>query len=98
MATVRFADARHLLEVGLQVLFYATPVIYPRSMLESSQAAGWFRWNPLSLYLQLLREPLIDGRVPAADTLLASALIALCITLTAAVFLARGQRRLVFYL
>jgi ABC-type polysaccharide/polyol phosphate export permease len=93
---VYFPDTQHLMEVGLQVLFYLTPIIYPRSLLE--QNGLWFvlEFNPLALFLQLLREPLLEGTLPS---LLAYAKVLLFvgpIVGLAAAVVARFERRLIF--
>lgn len=64
-AHVYLADTQHLLEVGLQMVFYLTPIIYPPSLLENN-GLGWvIEVNPLAQLLQLLRLPLLTGELPS---------------------------------
>ena len=93
---VYFPDTQHLMEVGLQVLFYLTPIIYPRTLLE--QNGLWFvlEFNPLALFLHLLREPLLEGTVP---TLLAYAKVLLFVVPVGGLAIGvvtRLERRLIF--
>jgi ABC-type polysaccharide/polyol phosphate export permease len=98
MANVYFQDTRHLCEVGFQMLFYATPIIYEERLLED-RALGWVvQLNPLVPLLRLLREPLLEGRAPAPSTYAAATAVVGAAAVLAAVVLARVQRRLVFHL
>jgi ABC-type polysaccharide/polyol phosphate export permease len=100
-ANVYVPDTSHLSEVGLQFLFYLTPVIYPPGIrfgrggfsLETVLAC-----NPLSWFLKMLREPILEGRVPGAETV-AGATIATALLLTAAIAtLARCEKKVIFQL
>jgi ABC-type polysaccharide/polyol phosphate export permease len=70
--TVFFRDVRHLTEVGLQVFFYLSPVLYTLDQIKEHHA-WWFaafRWaltfNPLSWLIPLVRNPVFYGRFPSA--------------------------------
>ena len=74
---------RHLTEVGLQVLFYLSPVLYTLDQLQSHDK-WWFhafrtglRLNPLSYLVPLVRDPVYYGRLPSAAALLSASAIAL---------------------
>jgi ABC-type polysaccharide/polyol phosphate export permease len=72
-ANVYFQDTQHLCDVGFQILFYATPIIYYPEVLGPPDAK--FRWlvthcNPLVPFLQLIREPILFSQVPALETYL----------------------------
>src|SRR5262249_53336884 len=52
-ANVVFRDTEHLVQVGLQILFYGTPVISPAELLDG-YPTGWLLWlNPFVPFLQL---------------------------------------------
>jgi ABC-type polysaccharide/polyol phosphate export permease len=61
---VFFRDTRDILEVGLPVLFWATPIFYDLSM-----APGFLRpalsLNPLSPFIEGTRAALLDGNGPS---------------------------------
>ena len=66
-AYVRYRDVRPIWEVALQLLFYATPVIYA---LETIDVSGTIRQllalNPLAMILQQFRHAVIDPSAPSA--------------------------------
>jgi len=73
-------DVEHVLQVVLQVLFYATPILYPASLAPAS-LQPWMRWNPLGWFSERLREVLLHGSGPVAGDL---AIAALCVIVFAA--------------
>jgi lipopolysaccharide transport system permease protein len=95
---VFFPDMSHLLAVGLQVLFYATPVIYPPQVVRESVLSSVMWLNPFAYFLNLLRGPLIYGTMPSSvDFAVACVLVAGALGL-ALMVVARFERRLIFYL
>ena len=98
LTTVYFQDTQHLAEVGFQLLFYATPIIYMEKTLREQRMAWLLHFNPLVTLLRLIREPILNARVPDITTF-ASAAGIVCIAATAAIFmLYRLQRQIIFYL
>ena len=98
MANVFFQDTQHLTEIGFQILFYATPILYPANMLREHHLSWVNDYNPVVLFLRLFREPIVEGHIPSLTTYAAAAL-AVLLTLGAAAFgLARVERRIVFHL
>jgi len=73
-------DVEHVLQVVLQVLFYATPILYPASLAPAS-LQPWMRWNPLGWFSERLREVLLHGSGPVAGDF---AIAALCVIVFAA--------------
>jgi ABC-2 type transport system permease protein len=61
---VRFRDFRHLWELGLQLLFYASPIIYPLSFVPS-QFREVFSLNPIAQIIQDARHVLIGPATPS---------------------------------
>jgi ABC-type polysaccharide/polyol phosphate export permease len=53
-------DVEHVVQVVLLVLFYASPILYPASLVPASMQA-WMRWNPLGWFSERLREVLLLG-------------------------------------
>lgn len=98
IATVYFRDIQHLAEVFFQILFYATPIIYRPEVMEHNALASVLRFNPLIALLQLIREPLLQGRVPNLRTYAEAVLTVLMVALAAIFTLLRCQARLVFKL
>ena len=99
VANVYFQDTQHLTEVGFQMLFYATPIIYPEKLLEGNQL-GWLllNLNPLLPLMKLVRLPILDGAVPSLIDFTVAVVIVVVTLLAASWTLSRLQRRLIFYL
>jgi lipopolysaccharide transport system permease protein len=52
--TTKYKDLKFLIVFGVQLLMYATPVIYPMSMLpEKAQTILW--WNPISHIIEAFK-------------------------------------------
>jgi lipopolysaccharide transport system permease protein len=97
-ANVFFRDTQHLSEVGFQILFYATPIIYPAEVLRSKNLSWIADYNPLVAFLDLIRHPILTGQLPTAgmyQTALWTVLVTGCLASWA---LYRFQRRLIFQL
>lgn len=98
-ANVYFQDTQHLCDVGFQLFFYATPIIYdPRDL-----GPGRLQWlvthvNPLGPFLHLIREPVLYGRVPPLEAYASAGLVVLVLSGLATLVCARLQRRLIFQL
>jgi ABC-2 type transport system permease protein len=56
---VRYRDLKPMTDVFLQVLFYATPILYPLETLPES-AREWFMLNPFAVVVQQMRHVAID--------------------------------------
>jgi lipopolysaccharide transport system permease protein len=105
---VMFQDTQHLAEVGFQILFYATPIMYRLSQLVPQDADGTEKkvsvfvqlmaYNPLVAFLDLIRDPILYNRVPSLATF-GTAIVSVSVLASAAsVMLVRQQKRLIFYL
>lgn len=98
LMTVYFRDTQHLCEVGFQICFYATPIIFKARLLEE-HGLGWLvRFNPLVVFLRLIREPLLEGTAPSAFTYLEGLGIIAAAAGLASLLMARLQKRLIFHL
>jgi ABC-type polysaccharide/polyol phosphate export permease len=70
---VRFRDISHLLQVFLQLVFYATPIIYPaafvaRRLGENTLVFQIFEANPLAQFVAAFRDVMWDLRLPSLGT------------------------------
>lgn len=61
---VFFRDLRHFLSVGLQMLFYLTPVIYPFDMVPEAYR-GYFSLSPVAGFFMASQEMLVRGQLPS---------------------------------
>lgn len=65
---VFFRDARDILEVGLPILFWTTPIFYTAEMLPRV-LRPLVTANPLSSFIGAVRAGLLDGRAPSEGQL-----------------------------
>jgi lipopolysaccharide transport system permease protein len=100
LLNVRFRDTHHLAEVGLQALFYVSPVMYsPEMLLSRGRRLGMLlQYNPLTPFLQLIRQPIVYGHIPSLQTYGAASLIVFSLVGAAMLALRYDERRLIFHL
>jgi ABC-type polysaccharide/polyol phosphate export permease len=99
LATVCFRDTRHLTDVGMQALFYITPVLYPPDMFKDHRKLSvLMELNPLMPFLRLLRDPIVKGEVPCVPTYVSAALIVATVGLAACLAMRGQERKLIFHL
>jgi ABC-2 type transport system permease protein len=72
---VYFRDVQHLLGIATQIWFYATPIIYPVSVVADADAKNSlpllriYRLNPMTRFVDAYRNVLYDLRFPAGEDL-----------------------------
>jgi ABC-type polysaccharide/polyol phosphate export permease len=98
LINVRFGDARHVSEIGFQALFYLTPIIYEPDLLVKRGLGFLLRVNPVVPFLDLVRQPILEGMVPSPATYALASLLVLASFLVAAALLRYEERRLIFLL
>lgn len=65
--SVFFADVREMYQAGLPALLYLAPVIYPITVVP--RRYRWLvEWNPITFMIEIVRDPIYRGVVPAART------------------------------
>jgi ABC-type polysaccharide/polyol phosphate export permease len=95
-ANVYLRDTRHLCEVGLQFAYFVTPVLYEPKFLLGSGLYWVARVNPFGPFLELIRDPIVYGRVSGPGTFALAAGIAALAAGAATLTLARLQRAFIF--
>lgn len=98
VVNVMFQDTQHLVEVLLQILFYITPIIYSEDLLRERGLAWMVHLNPVAAFLGLVRQPILDGRVPSPGLFALAALSTAASVALASLTLWRVERRMIFYL
>jgi ABC-type polysaccharide/polyol phosphate export permease len=97
-ANVYFQDTQHLCEVGFQILFYATPIVWMPSMFVGGRFEKLLRFHPLVPFLDLLREPIIAGHSAGLRSFVLAGVIVSLVGGLAIGVLARLQRVVIFRL
>jgi ABC-type polysaccharide/polyol phosphate export permease len=99
IATALHDDIQHLAQLGFQALFYLTPIIYPPETLSDQRLLSKvIALNPLVPLLNLLRDPLVFGRVPPWETYAFALATVLLAVGMACLALRRMEGRLILYL
>jgi len=73
--SVYFVDVREMYQVLLTALMYMSPIIYPISIVPD-RFRQVIRMNPLLYLLQIVRDPVYNGRVPSVTMLAFTAALA----------------------
>ncbi len=95
---VYFQDTQHLLEVGAQILFFLTPIIYKPEVLQKKGLGWMIDANPVNLFLELVRDPFLTGEPPAAGVLIAGTVLTVALLGLAAGTIAWLQKKVIFHL
>jgi lipopolysaccharide transport system permease protein len=95
---VYFQDTSHLIEVGAQIVFFMSPIIYYPQNLTGKGLHWLLTINPVHLFLELIRAPLTTGVAPSAELLLiGTGFTALMLSLAVGTT-AWLQKRVIFHL
>ena len=98
VTNVFLPDTQHFTQVFLNLLFYATPIIWLPEMVRQRSFAWIVDYNPLAAFAELIRAPLLDGGSPSSAALgLAAGLTAVAAVL-AVLILAWCERRIIMRL
>ena len=57
---VLLRDVEHVVQVVIMILFYASPILFPASLMPAAMQA-WLKVNPLAWFSERLREVLLQG-------------------------------------
>jgi ABC-type polysaccharide/polyol phosphate export permease len=95
---VYFQDTQHLLEVGAMLLFFLTPIMYPEKQLIDNGMGFVVTLNPVNLFMDLIRKPLLYGTVPDGHLYASAAAVTVVFVGLAAGTIAWLQKRVIFHL
>jgi ABC-2 type transport system permease protein len=95
--SVIFRDVPHIYTVLIMLWMYATPIFYPRSLLEDS-----FPWvlsiNPMFHYIDYFRSLVLEGKIPGLKENIICAAFAIVFFGIGTVVLIRNQNKFILYL
>lgn len=95
-AYVFVRDARHLLDVTLQVWFWLTPIVYAAS-LAPEQIRRWLQLNPMLHFVTAYQQIVMQHIVPSAATFGLLAVVAGTTLLAGWLVFGKAQRRFAEY-
>ena len=74
LISLRYRDVRQILVNVLQIGFYATPIIWDRSLLVASKLNNLIVFNPFFHLIEGIRAPLLGASIPWLSYMIAGAL------------------------
>jgi ABC-type polysaccharide/polyol phosphate export permease len=103
---VYFRDTQHFVSLGMQLWFYATPIVYPYSLIQEQAAQlradgndfpleTVYRLNPLERFVSVFRALFYDNTMPYWGDMLFCAVAAVAALLVGIAVFNRSQHRLV---
>lgn len=95
---VFFSDVIELVTVVMLMLFYLTPVIYPKSIAADTDFFWAVRFNPIRSILEIFRDPIYYGKLPPLDHFSLSLVIAVVLLAIGVVAFRKSSDRIPFYL
>lgn len=101
-ATVYFHDTAHLVEVGAQLMFFLTPIMYTRSVLKRENVDLDFLadLNPVVTFMELIRTPIVTGGLQMPEPQVYVQAVALTVVAVGLAFgtIAWLQKKVIFHL
>jgi lipopolysaccharide transport system permease protein len=94
-----FPDTTNLQEIGLQILFYITPIMYkPESILGRHRLTALIEFNPFTSLLAIVRTPVLEDTAPSMYHILFSVFVLVIVGSTALILLRKLERTLIFWI
>ena len=94
---VFFDDIRHLVQVGLQALYYLTPIIYGKEHLPAS-FVRWLELNPMYYVVELMRTTMYYGELPSLRIVAIAYGASISVLILGLATLRRADRKLIYFL
>ncbi len=92
--TVRFRDFRFVVDTGIQVLFFLTPVVYPLSLAQG-QISTVLQFNPMAGLIEILKYGFLGAGSVTWPGLIYAALLAFVLLIIGVRFYHRAARKVV---
>jgi ABC-2 type transport system permease protein/lipopolysaccharide transport system permease protein len=96
VATVYWRDVTHIVSVLLQILFFMSPILYPKARLGSYSELA--KLNPMLHYIDLFREPIYNGHFPSLITIGITILLSIASLVIGYIILKKTSDNLIFRL
>jgi len=93
-----FRDVAHLASIGMQVMFYITPILYPADLLRQRHLGIIIDLNPAYHLIEIVRRPLLLGQPADSLSYVWSGLTLLLLVIAAVLVMHYYGRRIVFAL
>lgn len=96
--TIFFHDTVQMTEVLFQVLFFLTPILYPVDMIVNRGLSVLLHINPIFVFLELVRDPLLSGEIPTVWVFQKAAIMVLMFGGMAVATTRALEKKLIFHL
>jgi lipopolysaccharide transport system permease protein len=94
-----FPDTQHILEIGLQFMFYLTPIVYKVESLQNRTHLAWMvDLNPMTSILALFRTPIMEGAPPSIYHIGVSVATLVVAGVSSVLLLRKLERNLIFWI
>ncbi len=87
---VRYRDLHHTVQTGMRLIFFATPILWMPTQRGSLALIA--KYNPISLFIAIVRDPLMYDRIPMGSWAVVLAFNAAGMALGVAVYAATRRR------
>lgn len=91
--SVRIRDLQHIVEVAMQLLFYATPILYSINILPDN-IERFIRYSPIYIVIQAIRNAFIDGHITFVKELSIITVLALGLYIAGYFFFRKGVKKI----
>jgi ABC-2 type transport system permease protein len=74
---IYFPDVVDMFQVALTAWMYLTPIIYPAEIIPLAYQQWMLKLNPMYYFIEIMRQPVYDGRIPSLHFLAIGGFIAI---------------------
>ena len=94
---LKYRDFAQIAALGMQLLWYMSPVFFKASMFKTSQLIFLLEYNPVTHVLNLLREPMLFGKFPSIVDYCFVLGTAIILYVFAALKIRKSEKTLIYY-
>ncbi len=95
---VQFRDFSQLIIIGLQAVYYISPIFFLPDMFLKAKIGFVLMYNPIYHLLNLFRMPLLYGQIPFLFSYMYVCSVCLLLWLIAWIFIKKNENKVIFYL
>jgi lipopolysaccharide transport system permease protein len=89
---VTYRDVRYAIPLLLQLWLYATPIVYPLSLVPESLRVWYVLVNPMAILIDGYRAALLHGRIPELSLLILGTIVAIAACAGGFAYFRRAER------
>lgn len=93
-----FRDFSNLQAIALQIVFYASPILFPAKLLAERNMSALYEYNPVYHLLMIVDAPVLRGEVPEMHNMLVAVGTAVLVLFIGAALVNKAARRMVFWI